>query len=119
MSCTKRFFGDNLGVIFRVVDNSRVNEVAIGICRLSTNRHLVSMLLDVVEECLDLLVLHRVLDGAKEYAVFGSIAHFQRLGVSNHSVAEFIVDGRVDVDALEAEANLETLACVVCARKAN
>ena len=64
------------------------------------------LLLNLVEESLHALVLHRVLDWAQEVPVHHAIANGNRFGVGDHGVAEFIIDVFVDVDALQRNADL-------------
>jgi hypothetical protein len=55
---------------------------------------------------LDLFVLHRVLDGTKENTFFGAVAHLELLGDLDHGITELVVDGFVDIDTLNGQADL-------------
>lgn len=106
---TKRLFDDNPRVLRRPVDNRRRNKVAArgrGLHR-AARRDLPPLPLNVVKKGLDALVLHRVLQRAVADARLGAVAERVGLCVLDHGVAKLVVDGLVDVDALEAEADLE------------
>lgn len=98
--------GDDAGVVGRVVDDGGLDEEALvagdGVI---ANSELVAILARVVEELLDFLVLHLVLDGAEQGAGFG-VADGDGLGEVDHLLEELLVDALVDVDALGGDADL-------------
>ncbi len=61
---------------------------------------------EVGEEALDFFVLHGVLDWAHEDAFLISLADLEGLGEGDCGVAEFVVDGFVDVYAFDGDADL-------------
>lgn len=104
---TEWLFCDNAGVLLRVVDDGGGDEVAglAGVV-LAADSDVPLFLLNVVEECLDLLKLHAVLDGAEEDTLFVALASFEGLGKLDGCFLELGVDVLVHVDALDREANL-------------
>src|ERR1700759_4789208 len=68
--------------------------------------HLILLGVDGVEKALDPLILHRVLDGAKEDILLESLPEFQCLGVLDHLVTERLVDLLMDKYALQGKADL-------------
>ena len=55
---------------------------------------------------LDLLILHLVLDGAQEDAFLSTVTDLEALGNLDHGVAEFVMNGFVDVDSLDCQTDL-------------
>lgn len=104
---TKRLLNDNPRVLRRSIDDRRSNVESISRgLNLAADGDLPPLLLDVVEEGLDAVVLHGVLERAVADSCFGAVAEGVGLDVLDHGVAEFFVDGLVDVDALEVQADL-------------
>lgn len=93
----------------RVVDDGRRDEVAgvRGRGQRATDGDGLLLGRDVEEEGAYSLVLHAVLHGAEEDVWGEARAELQRARVSYHGVAERVVDGGVDVDALERDADLD------------
>jgi len=103
----KRLLGNDAGVVGRVINNGRLDEEALSGSDVGlANCELVALLLAVCKEGLDLLVLHGVLDGAKQVVAVIWVAHLDRLGEGNHLSEEVLVDGLVDVDTLGSDADL-------------
>lgn len=104
---TKRLLNDNAGILRWSVNDRRGNVEPVGRgLNLAADGDLPPLLLDVVEEGLDAVVLHGVLERAVADAGVGAVAEGVGLDVLDHGVAEFFVDGLVDVDALEVQADL-------------
>ena len=104
---TERFFLDDHGIVWRVIDDGRLDEVAITLLDLwLPGREGVSVLLAVAEEVLNFFVLHVVLDGAEHDACLVAAADFEGLGEVHHGFDEGLVDAFVDVDALCGDADL-------------
>lgn len=93
----------------RVIDNRRVDEVALFILILAAGGKDVAVLLAVVEETLDAIVLHLVLDGPDHDALLVTLADLERLGEVDHGFEHGLVDVRVDVDALGGHAHLSAV----------
>jgi hypothetical protein len=104
---TEWLFLDDPGVVWRVVDDSRLNEKAlVGVDVRLADGKLVALLLTVLEEALDLLELHGVLDGAESDIGFVAGADLEVLCEADHFLEELLVDGLVDVDALGGNTDL-------------
>ena len=104
---TERLLGDDARVVGRVVDDSRLDEVAVALLDLlGADGELVAVLLAVLEELLHFLVLHLVLDGPDQDAVLVARADFDAFGEGDHGFQEGLVDVLVHVDALGGDANL-------------
>lgn len=98
--------GDDAAVVGRVVDDGRLDEEALlGGWSLLANGELVALLTGVLEELLNLLVLHLVLHGAEEGAGVG-VADLDGLGEGDHLGEELAVDALMDVDTLGGNADL-------------
>lgn len=98
---------DNLAVVRRVVDNGRLDPEAIFLFNLAaTGNEVVALGLAVLEEGLDLLILHLVLDGAQHGTVLVGGADLKAGGNLGHCVDHGSVDLLVDVNTLSSNANL-------------
>lgn len=98
--------GDDAAVVGGVVDDGRLDEEALlGGGSFLADGELVALLAGILEELLDLLVLHLVLDGAEEGAGVG-VADLNGLGEVDHLGEELGIDALVDVDALGGNADL-------------
>jgi hypothetical protein len=103
---SERLFLDDTAVVWRVIDDSWLDEETLAVadvCR--TNGELVALVFGILEHVLDLLVLHLVLDGSKERARLW-VADLDGLGELNHGLEHLIVDTLVDVDTLGGDADL-------------
>ncbi len=95
---TEWFLGNDARVVWRVVDDGRLDEVAVALLDvLRSDGELVAVLLAVLEELLHLFVLHFVLDGADQDAVVVAGADLDALGEVDHGFQEGLVDVLVDV----------------------
>jgi hypothetical protein len=104
---TKLFFLDNLAVVGRVINNGRLEPEAVLLLDVSAaGNEVVALVLAVLEESLDLFVLHLVLDGTEHGAFFVGCADFEAGGDLGHCVDHGSVDFLVDVDALGGNADL-------------
>jgi hypothetical protein len=102
----ERLLGDDAAVVGRVVDDGRLDEEALlGGGGVLANSELIAVLAGVLEELLDLLVLHLVLHGAEQGAGLG-VADLDGLGEVDHLLEEFGVDVFVDVDTLGGDTDL-------------
>ena len=88
----ERLLLDQSGVFFGVVNDGGRNEVACRILDLAANSNLHAIPLDIVEEALDTIVLHRVLDGTKENTFLVTLANFEKFCVLDQSIPELIDD---------------------------
>lgn len=59
-----------------------------------------------LETYLDLLVLHLVLDRSQKHSFLITFTNLETLGDFNHSFQELIVDGFMDIDSLDGQADL-------------
>jgi hypothetical protein len=103
---TKGFLVHQPRVFWGLLDDGRVDEEAGLVVVLAAHCDLELFLLDVGKKALDTLVLHWVLDGAKEDAFFVALADLERLGEGDHSVAELVEDLLVHEDAFDRDADL-------------
>src|SRR5271170_1932238 len=71
-----------------------------------SNGNLVLFLLNIREEALDPLVLHRVLDRSEEDILLVAFTYLECLGEVDHCVAELRVDGFLDEDTFDSHADL-------------
>ena len=96
-----------VAVVGRVVDDGRLEPVAILLLDISTaGNEVVALVLAVLEESLDLLVLHLVLDGTEHGALLIRRADFETGSDLGHCIDHGSVDLLVDVDTLGGNANL-------------
>lgn len=104
---TKRLLLHNARVLRGVVDDGRLDEVALARGDVGVAiGEFVALLLAVLEVALDLLVLHAVLDRAHEHALLVGWADLDGLCELDHLGQERLVDALVDVDALGRNADL-------------
>jgi hypothetical protein len=104
---TKLFFLDNLAVIGRVVDDGGLKPETVLLLDVSAaGNEVVALVLAVLEESLDLFVLHLVLDGTEHGALLIGCADLEAGGDLGHCVDHGFVDLLVDVDALGGNADL-------------
>lgn len=105
---TERFLDDNPRVVRRVVNHCGRDEVALAVGggRGGSRGDLELRLLNVLEELLDALELHLVLDGAEHRALLLSVADGQILDGGGNFGDKLVVNGLVDVDALDGDADL-------------
>ena len=105
---TERLFNNDSRILWRIINNGRSNIISVlrRRLKLSTSSNLPTLLLDVLEESLDSVVLHLVLNRAMTGFFGGTVAEFVVLDVLDYCVAELFVDGFVDVDAFDIEADL-------------
>lgn len=104
---TKLFFLDDLAVVGRVVDDGGLKPVTILLLDITTaSNEVVALVLAVLEESLDLLVLHLVLDGTEHGALFVGCADLEAGRDLGHCVDHGSVDLLVNVDTLGGNANL-------------
>lgn len=103
---TKRFFNHNSAIFLWTINDCGCDEISWAFGILSSDRDVVLLLVDVAEEGLDALVLHGILDRAKEDVFFEAFAHFQGLGMLNHRVTEWLEDLLMHKDSFESEADL-------------
>ena len=97
---------DDAAVVWRVVDDGWLDVEALAGCDVwLANGELVALLLGVLEEALDLLILHLVLDWSEQRARVRS-ADLDRLGELDHLLEHLVVDVFVNVDALGGDADL-------------
>ena len=104
---TKLLFLDDLAVVGRVVDNGRLEPEALLLLDISTaGNEVVALVLAVLEESLDLLVLHLVLDGAEHGTLLVGSTDLEAGGDLGHCVDHGSVDLLVDVNTLGGNADL-------------
>lgn len=104
---TEGFLGDDFGVVGRVVDDGRLDEIPFArFDHVGTGSEFVSVLLAVLEELRHLFVLHLVLDRAQHHAFLLAGTHFEAFGKLDHRLDKGLVDGFVDVDPLRRHAHL-------------
>jgi len=97
---------DDTAIVGRVVNDGGLNEVTLALGGgVLADGELVAVLLGVLEELLDLLVLHLVLDRAEQGAGL-RVANLDGLGEVDHLLEELLVDALVDVDTLGGDADL-------------
>ena len=103
----ERLLLDDAAVIWRVVDDSRLDEEALaGFHLWLASCELVTLLLGIGEESLDSVKLHGVLDGSEHDTLLVALSDLEVLGESDHALHELGVDRFVDVDALGGDADL-------------
>ena len=89
---SKWLFGDDAGVLRRIVDNCGSDEVAfLVLAQFPAKSGFPALLGDVVEEGLDLIILHAVLDRSKEDVVLKTITGLESLGVLYQRLEELRV----------------------------
>ncbi len=89
---SKRLFGDDAGVLRRIVDNRGSDEVAFFVLgHFPAKSGFPALLGNVVEERLDLIVLHAVLDRSKEDVVLETITGLESLSVLYQRLEELRV----------------------------
>jgi hypothetical protein len=104
---TKLLFLDDLAVVGRVVDDGGLKPETVLLLDISTaGDKVVALVLAVLEESLDLFVLHLVLDGTEHGAFFVGCADLEAGGDLGHCVDHGFVDLFVDVDALGSDTDL-------------
>jgi hypothetical protein len=104
---TKLLFLDNLAVVGRVVDDGGLKPEALLLLDVSTaGNEVVALVLAVLEESLDLFVLHLVLDGTKHGALLFGCADLEAACDLGHGFDHGFVDLLVDVDTLGGNADL-------------
>lgn len=101
---TKRFFLHDPRIIWWVINNNRVDEVAGFVKNGLGKSDGKALVLNLGQKILHSVVLWFVLDWS-HVRIFISI-HLERLSVGNHLVAKLRVDAFMDVDALNGDANL-------------
>ena len=105
---TERFLLDDSRLVRWIVNDRRLDKVALRLLYIRhANCKFVALRLGVCEKVLDLIVLHRVLDGANHDSLFVARADFEALGEVYHCINERPVDAFMDVDALRGHADLE------------
>ena len=98
---------NDAGVVWRVVDDSGLDEVALCCGNVGlAHSELVALGLAVFEEALDTVVLHLVLDGTKKVVAIVGVADLDVLCEVDHLLNELLVDGLVNIDALCGNADL-------------
>ena len=98
---------DDLAVVGRVVNDGRLEPEAILLLNISTaSNEVIALVLAVLEEGLDLLILHLVLDGAEHGALLVGSADLEAGGDLGHCVDHGSVNLLVNVDALGGNADL-------------
>lgn len=104
---TEWLLADNERVVGWIIDDGGLNEetIALGDFRLSC-QELVAFGLTVVEETLDLFVLHLILNRAKHDALLITGPDKKLPSSFGHCLYEWLVDLLVDVDALRRYADL-------------
>jgi hypothetical protein len=104
---TKLLFLDDLAVVGRVVDDGGLKPETVLLLDISAaGNEVVALVLAVLEESLDLFVLHLVLDGAEHGTFLVGCADLEAGGDLCHCVDHGSVDLLVDVDTLGGDANL-------------
>lgn len=73
---------------------------------ISTMGEFVSLLLRILKECLDLVILHGVLDWSEQYTIFIGCANLDVFRKLYHALHELGIDGLVDVYTLRGNAHL-------------
>lgn len=104
---TELLFLNDLAVVRRVVNDGRLEpETGLVFDIGAAGSELVALVLAVLEEGLDLLILHLVLNGAKHDALFVGCADLQTGCSLGHCVNHRSVDLLVNVNSLGGNANL-------------
>jgi len=107
---TKRLLHDDSAVVWRVVDDCWSDEVTLsGRHILTTDSKFVLVFADVLEEALDTLVLHRVLDGSEVYTFIIWTTDLEVRCKLGHGLECLLVDRFVNVDALRSDTNLSAV----------
>ena len=107
---TERLFDDNSALVRWVVDDGRCDEVSLSARDvLATSGNFVLMLGDVLEETLDTLILHRVLNRSEMDTLVVWAADLEVGSELGHGLEGLLVDGFVDIDTLGGNADLSTV----------
>lgn len=104
---TELLFLDDLAVVGRVVDDGGLKpETVLRLDISAAGDEVVALVLAVLEESLDLLVLHLVLDGAEHGTLLVGSTDLEAGGDLGHCVDHGSVDLLVDVNTLGGNADL-------------
>lgn len=107
---TKRLFDNNPALVGWVVDDGGCDEESLSVRNvLATSGDLVLVLGHVLEESLDALVLHRVLNWSEVDALVIWSSDLEVVGKLGHGLESLLVDGFVDIDTLGGNAHLSAV----------
>ena len=111
---TKRFLNNNSGVLWRVIDHSRGNVIALGwlSVEFASCCYLPPLLLNVVKERLHSVILERILKRTMANSLLGTVAESIGLHMLDNGIAELLVNIFMDIDSLQVQADLVIISIV-------